>query len=175
MESITSLEQLHHNLTMGPGYEGYTELVKAIDLPRAEYQHLLKWSKAHYQRIRFYDTDCLEALITCWEPGQIGKIHNFEGANGWVKVLEGSLELEHFNLDNSAEKPSLTKTFKTGEIGFLNDGLGFHRFNNPTQERGVALFFYADKIDHWQVYDPNQKKAEKVEAKVDFNLDRISS
>lgn len=171
MESILTLEQLHHNLIMGPGYEGYAQLIKAIDLPRESYAPLCRWSDERYQRIRFFDTDSLEGLITCWKPGQSSSIHTYENAIGWLKVLEGQIDWEHFSPEAHGARPTYHKTFTTGEIGFLNDDLGFHRFVNRGAEPTVMLLLYADKIKQWRTYDPETGRIAQEAVTVDFNLD----
>lgn len=169
------MQQLKHNLTMGPGYEGYIELVKAIDLPPEEYEPLCRWSKDKYQRIRFYDTDSLEGVITCWEPQQEGSIHSFNYSVGWIKVLQGSILMEHFHKDRLDEKPVHEQRYQQGDIAFLNDSLGFHRFSNPDDERAIVLVFYADKMRHWEEYDPKSRSIHRVEVDCDLNLDRLQS
>lgn len=171
MESIRTLEQLHHNLIMGPGYEGYAQLIKAIELPPKAYAPLCRWSETRYQRIRFYDTQSLEGLITCWKPGQYSSIHNYEDSVGWLKVLEGQIDWEHFSPQQYGAKPTYHKTFNPGEIGFLNDELGFHRFVNRGEAPTVMLVFYADKIERWQEFDPATLQISEKQVTVDLNLD----
>ena len=171
MERITSLQQLKYNLTLGPGYDGYSQLVKAIHLEAKEYLPLCQWDEKQYQRIRFYDTDSLEGLITCWNPGQASPIHNYGASVGWLKVLEGSLELEHYNPSQSGDKPILQKAFKEGEMGFLSDELGFHSFLNKQDDRAIALFLYSDKITRWKEYDPASDQYLERQVGPDLNLD----
>lgn len=171
MESILTLAQLHHNLILGPGYEGYTELIKAIELAPESYAPLCRWSDDRYQRIRFFDTESLEGLITCWKPGQYSPIHTYENAIGWLKVLEGQIDWEHFSPEAHGAEPTFHKTFTTGQIGFLNDDLGFHRFINRGEDPTVMLILYADKIKQWRTFDPETGKVREQTVSVDFNLD----
>lgn len=171
MERITSLKQLSYNLNLGPGYDGYTQMFKAIELAPEEYRHLCRWDEAKYQRICFYDTDSLEGLITCWKPGQASPIHNYGASLGWIKVLEGQLDLEHYNPAQTGTKPTFHKRFQAGEIGFLNDELGYHRFVNKGSEPAVALFFYSDKITRWKEYDPDSDQYRERQVSSDVNLD----
>lgn len=170
--SITTLNQLVRNLNMGPGYNGYTKLVESIALPPQEYEPLLQFKQDKYQRIRFYDTESMEGLITCWEPGQKSSIHNYESSVGWLKVLEGTIELQHFFPEKNAVEPNFRKTFGKDEVGFLNDNLGFHRFVNQGKKRAVVLVLYSDKLERWKVWneDTGEFVVKKVEC--DLNLDK---
>jgi hypothetical protein len=171
MEAIKTLSEFKHNLTMGPGYGGYTELIKAVDFSKEELTTLCNYNSDEYQRIRLYDTELVEAILTCWEPQQEGKIHNFENSSGWVKVLSGSISLEHFRIEQDGPVPYLSQDYQVGEVFFLNDNLGYHRFSNKCNERAVVLVIYADKIDRWQVYDHHKGEPVLVKAEVHQNLD----
>lgn len=171
MEEIKTLRQLTHNLNLGPGYNGYAEMVKSINLPLGEYEHLLRFSKVKYQRICFYDTEVLEGIVTCWEPGQKSPTHNYEDSVGWLKVLDGEIEMQHFYPEKGKNEPNFKKTFVKGEVGLLNDNLGFHRFINSSDKRTVAMIFYADKISRWKVWNQKKNEFEVQEVKCDLNLD----
>ena len=168
---ITSLKQLIRNLNLGPGYNGYTSMVESINLPHEEYAHLLRFSHEKYQRIRFYDTDSIEGLITCWEPGQKSTIHNYESSVGWLKVLEGEIELQHFFPEKNSSEPNFKKIFAKGDVGFLNDNLGFHRFVNNSDKQAVVLVFYADKLESWKVWNEEKGEFEQKAVVCDYNLD----
>ena len=146
-------------------------MVKAVELPPAELKKVCQWSKDRYQRIRIYDTDGLEALVTCWEPGQKGPIHNYEFQQGWLKILEGQLKLEYFKKPTENLKPYNSMTIKQGEVSYLNDSLGYHRFTNPGKERCVALHFYSDKIKRWHVYDEGSGEVKELETTCDRSVE----
>lgn len=175
MEAIVNLDQLHHNLNLGPGFGGYSKLVKAVDFTPEVLRDIGSFSQDHYQRIRLYDSNLVEAILTCWEPGQIGKIHNFHHSMGWFKVIAGSIFLEHFKFKKGAPVVSYQSSYPETIQGFLNDDLGFHRFSNPHPKRAMVLFIYADKIKEWDVYNPKNGNVERRKAEVDFNLDLVNS
>lgn len=172
MEPIKSIERLRYNLNLGPGYGGYSELLKAVELDKEALDPFLSFSEKEYQRLRLYDTDVIEVVITCWEPGQKGMIHDFHNSLGWFKVLRGAIGIEHFNLER--DKPILRFNYEypTDAQGFLNDDLGFHRFRNLSLGRTVVMHLYADKIKHWEVYNEKLHSVEDVEAKVHYNFDQ---
>ncbi|MDZ7847975.1 MAG: cysteine dioxygenase family protein [Owenweeksia sp.] len=165
------MDSLVYNLSLGPGYSGFTKMVEAIDLPAEELAKVCQWHKDRYQRIRIYDTEGLEALVTCWEPGQKGLIHNYKFQQGWLKILKGELKLEYFMKPTQNPKPYNTTSIKKGEVSYLNDNLGYHRFANHGKERCVALHFYSDKIKRWQVFDEDSGKIEEIETTCDRSVE----
>lgn len=172
MEAINSVDRLKYNLNLGPGYGGYSELIQAVQFDDKALEPFMLFSPDHYQRLRIYDTNMIEAVLTCWEPGQVGMIHDFHNSLGWFKVLRGAIGVEHFSIDKGEPKLRFDYEYPSDTIGFLNDDLGFHRFRNLCSKRTVVLHFYADKIKHWEVYNENSHKVEDRRAEVDINFDR---
>ncbi len=171
MEDITTLERLKYNLNMGPGYEGFSGLIESINLTDAELEKICKWQEDRYTRIRVYDTESLEAVITCWPAGSQGPIHNYELQQGWIKVLKGELYLEYYRLFSTDIEAYGKKEIKEGEYAYLNDGLGYHRFANRGDKPAIALHLYSDKITEWHKYNELTGLVELVPVTCDLELD----
>lgn len=171
MEAIKSFKDLVYNLNMGPGYDGYVGLIKAVDFAPEELEGMCRWSDEKYQRIRFYDTDSLEALLTCWQAGQKGPIHNYEFQQGWIKMLRGRLWLEYFKPDAQQPQAYYQRMIEEGEVVYLNDGLGYHRFSNHSDEPAIALHFYAGKLLHWHEMDEKSGEVSDRQTTCDMVVD----
>lgn len=174
MEAITTLSQLEYNLNMGSGYDGYGAMVSAIDFDEAEVQRVCRWPHEGYSRIRLYDTPSTEALVTCWQPGSMSPIHDYQLQQGWVKVLKGSLELEYFDISKGTAQLYGNRVINEGKYVYLNDGMGYHRFINNSNSKTVAIHLYCDKIEKWNEFDPSNGIVKEVEVKCDINLDLSS-
>ncbi|MCR9153064.1 MAG: cysteine dioxygenase family protein [Bacteroidetes bacterium] len=172
MEAIKTVDQLKYNLTLGPGYGGYSDLLKAVKFDPKALQDYLQFNSETYQRIRIYDSDTVEAVITCWEPGQKGMIHDFHHSLGWFKVLKGAVGVEHYSMQKDEPILRFNYDYPEDTQGFLNDDLGFHRFSNLSLGRSIVLHFYADKIKHWEVYNEKRHQVEDIEATVHRNFDK---
>jgi cysteine dioxygenase len=171
METIKDLAQLKYNLNLGPGYGGYIELLKAIDFSTEELSRYTQFSDQHYQRIRLYDSNLIEAVLSCWKPFQDGDIHNFRDSVTWFKVLRGKVSLENFNLSVDALEPSYTTSYEAGQMGFLNDELGFHRFRSKSEKEAIIIHLYSEKLVARTVYDPEDAEVKFVAIEVDNNFD----
>ncbi len=169
--TISTLEQLQYNLNLGSGYDGYTELMKAVSLTREELAKICRWSNSHHTRICLYDTPGMEALITCWEGEQQSTIHNYDFNNGWVKILQGQLWLEFFKVKEGRPQLDTEMQLYNGSTFHLNDTLGYHRFSNRSTQRAIALILYSDKLTHWKAYNEETEGFEVVRTHYDLNLD----
>lgn len=172
MEAIKSVDRLKYNLTLGPGYGGYSELLKAVEFDDKALAGFLRFKEDQYQRLRLYDSNMVEAVLTCWEPGQKGMIHDFHNSFGWFKVIRGAIGVEHFSMEKGEPILRFDYDYPEDAQGFLNDDLGFHRFRNLSSGRSIVLHLYADKIKHWEVYNEKLHKVEDLEADVHFNFDK---
>lgn len=171
MEKIKDLAQLKYNLSLGPGYGGYNDLLKALDFSDEELEKYVQFADERYQRIRLYDSTLIEAVLTCWQPSQKGEIHNFNGSVSWFKVLSGTVVLENFDLKGDSHKLKYKQSFKAGEQCFLDDELGFHRFVNGAGERAVILHLYSEKLLKRKVYDTETSQVCLVKTTVDSTFD----
>jgi hypothetical protein len=171
METIKDLAQLKYNLSLGPGYGGYSELLKAIDFSAQELSRYTQFSDQHYQRIRLYDSNLIEAVLSCWKPFQVGDIHNFRDSVTWFKVLKGEVLLENFDLSVDALEPSFTTSYEAGQMGFLNDELGYHRFHSKSEEEAIIIHLYSEKLVGKAVYNPEDAEVKFVATEVDKNFD----
>ncbi|NQV53515.1 MAG: cysteine dioxygenase family protein [Flavobacteriales bacterium] len=163
-QTIDTLEQLVHNLNMGPGYEGYRSLVEAINLDPAE---LIKFCDAKcedHQRICIYDTPGIEAVLSYWKPGQSTRIHDYNFQQAWTKVIKGQLILEFFDVFDGEPNAEITETqlMDPGDIIYMNTSFGFHRYANLSAGDAIAIHIYADKIDAWHIYDEDTGSIETV-------------
>jgi len=156
---------------MGPGYEGYSALVEAVDFDEAQLEKLCFWRDEGYTRIRIYNTESVEALVTCWLPGAASPIHDYELQQGWVKVLSGTLELEYFNLEKDKAVIYGNRSIGKGQYVYLNDAMGYHRFINNSGENVVALHLYCEKIVKWHEFNEKDGTISEVEVGCHLELD----
>ncbi len=167
---ITTLDQLVYNLNLGPGYDGYKTLVDSIELNPMELLELCDWMSKDHMRVSIYDTPSLEAIITYWRSGIDTPIHNYNFQQGWVKVLKGALELEHYRITEGRADLIETQVIERGEFIYLNDGFGFHRFRSIGDEESIAIHLYADKITQWTIYNESDGSLKDVLTKNDKSL-----
>lgn len=168
MEAIKTYKELRYNLNHGPGYNGYLEMVKAIDLPEEEWQPLCHLNPIKYTRNCIYNTDELEVLVSCWPGRHSGPIHNYNLQQGWIKVLQGTLTLEFFDVKDGEAQGYGKKDIKAGDYVWLNDTSGFHQFRNEHINRAVAVHIYIDKIKEWQQFHRLTGEVDLVKPGYDF-------
>jgi cysteine dioxygenase len=160
--SIQTVDQLLKNINLGPGYGGYMEILKALDIPTKEWTPYIKWDSKKYTRNCISSCDEYELLLMCWEQEQLSPIHSYSFQEGWIQVLEGELIIDTYAVNR--EEKSATKQnsiiIKAGEYYYLNDDMGFHCVRNSFKGRTFSLHLHIDRITEWEIFNPVLKKFE---------------
>ncbi|HAD96275.1 MAG TPA: hypothetical protein DCG19_02655 [Cryomorphaceae bacterium] len=164
---ITSIQQLRKALSKEAGHAGYSAIVDSINIPVKEIEPYQHWNGSHHTRVSLFDSEPIEAVLTCWEPGQSSAIHNYDFKQGWVLILQGQLYLELYHLKNDRPVEVSEIALRDKGVFYLNDGMGFHRFSNNSPHRSLALFLYASKVKRWTTFNVKTGSFDTVETRYD--------
>jgi cysteine dioxygenase len=145
--TLTTFEQLIRLLHAGPGYDGYEAVLGSIELAEGELEKKCKWSPDNYARITLERIPSFELILVCWEAGQVGPIHDYNGEESWFCVLQGELTEDLFAFPTESEQPlrqrGISASYRIGEIGYINDSQGLHRLRNASEARTISLHLHA--------------------------------
>lgn len=108
------------------------------------YQH---WSSKKYTRNCIYKDAQFELLLLCWDVNQETSVHDHDGEDCWVYVLEGELEEVFFTLDRSDYlREERSQLIRPHQLSFMNDRMGFHKLRNRFKGKSISLHLYAKPI-----------------------------
>ena len=129
-----------------------------------DWRELLLWSDERYTRNLVACTDRFELLILGWGAGQESPIHNHEGRNCWMAVLDGRMEELHYDFPSGPGpmKKLDGKVFDTGQVAFIRDEIALHLvrgYGGP----GVSMHLYATPFQACNVYSPTTSRVERVQ------------
>jgi cysteine dioxygenase len=155
--TLTTFEQLIKVLHAGPGYDGYSAILASIELEEGELEKKSSWSPDGYARIILERIPSYELLLACWEPGQIGPIHDYNGQESWFRVLQGELTEELFSFPIESGKAlshrAVDQVYQAGNLGYINDGQGLHRLRNASNERVISIHLHVCSLNEVNLYD----------------------
>jgi cysteine dioxygenase len=99
----------------------------------------------------------LELMLLCWGPGQASPIHNHEGQDCWMAVLDGAIEEVRYP-EPDGPGPLVAKgsaTFAAGEVAFIRDEMGLHLVRPAlSASSGVTLHLYSSPYAECNCYCP---------------------
>jgi len=122
-----------------------------------DWKELARFSADHYTRNLVHRDRSFELLVLCWGPGQATPIHNHEGQDCWMAILDGDIEEVRYAMPPAGHTGPLqslgARTFATGEVAYIQDEIGLHlvRTASPAHA-GVSLHLYAAPYDECNVY-----------------------
>ena len=115
-----------------------------------------EWRSGCYTRTLLLDGECFNVMLLCWAPGCSSPVHGHSCAethvdsNCFMLILEGSLAETVYGddailADGKSVDARLGKTrmHKAGACAYINDSLGLHKVENPTDGRAVSMHIYA--------------------------------
>jgi len=114
---------------------------------------------ACYTRNQIAREERFELLLLCWGAGQESPIHNHEGQDCWMAVLEGRVEEVQYPTPAEVLPGPLTprgsKVFDPSSVAYISDDIGLHlvRSADPAQA-AVSLHLYAAPYDECSCYCP---------------------
>jgi len=118
-----------------------------------------------YSRILLnHPDDPFQVIAAFWPAGKSSPIHDHDGLFGAVCCLKGLVEERRYQqtaITNELKQLECTlKTpLKPGQTAVIltpKNGEQIHSMNNPGREPAVTLHVYCQKLENFQIYQPEQ-------------------
>lgn len=91
--------------------------------------------------IKYYGS-VFDLIIISWGPKCATPVHNHTNAGCIYKVLEGKLVEELYDASRIDKEPLKISILKTGDTGYIDNDIGFHRVINDSDTVSVSLHIY---------------------------------
>lgn len=137
------------------------ELVGTYARAHQDWRPFALSSPAHYTRNLVAREPRFELMVLVWGPGQESAIHNHEGQDCWMAVLDGEIEEVRYPMPTAGASGPLraksAQTFQAGQVAFIRDEMGLHLVRPPLGSRtgGVTMHLYSSPYDACNVYCPD--------------------
>ena len=102
-------------------------------------------------------------MAICWGMGHHTPIHDHNGQEGWIKVIDGQVEESLYRvqmIDEDTFSAELLKAdqFSKDAVSHVNDEIAFHSIRNLNRGRSVTLHLYSLPINQCHIYDTKSGK-----------------
>lgn len=136
----------------------YNKIFRSVSIPQEAFENFCSWSEECYTRNCIFENENFELILICWEKDQKTPIHDHDGEECWVKVIDGTLK-EALYKDTPSGPTQLKSTIsEKGTISYMIDFMGYHKLENISDRRAMSLHLYAKPIKKCNVFD-DQKQA----------------
>ncbi|WP_299129019.1 cysteine dioxygenase family protein [uncultured Winogradskyella sp.] len=134
--------------------EDYTQILKDFDFDGIDFSEIEHWIPNCYSRNCFYRDSNFELILICWDKGQQTAIHDHDGEECWVYLLDGEMNEEYYKLDNQGQLTlTHSQTLCKNQITKSDKKSGFHRLRNTTFSCSMSLHVYAKPIAKNRTFD----------------------
>ena len=155
------VRSLHDELSQQAARGGrIAELLGEYARTRNDWRQFALFSDQHYTRNLVTLEPRFALMVLCWRPGQESPIHNHEGQDCWMAVLEGEIEEVRYPMPSPGDpgplRPRATLRFGSGQVAFIRDEMGLHlvRPAQASATGGVTLHLYSSPYDECNCYCP---------------------
>jgi cysteine dioxygenase len=137
------------------------ELLGAYARAHRDWKSFALSSEEHYTRNLVTRAPRFELMILCWGAGQASPIHNHEGQDCWMAVLDGAVEEVRYDWPKAETPGPLrakgTLRFDAGQVAFIRDEMGLHlvRPASSSPSGSVTLHLYSLPYEDCNCYCPD--------------------
>ena len=157
------LDQLVHDLraifASDPTGAAAAERLRSYVATYDDWREFVLLDQSTYTRNLIDKSERFELLLLGWSAGQASPVHNHEGQNCWMGVLEGGVEELGYSFPcpdrGTLEGPleqTCDKRFLRGEVAFIRDEIGLHLVRPANAEPAVSLHLYAKPFGECNCY-----------------------
>ncbi len=137
----------------------FNHIIRSMEVPVSAFENHSFWSNETYTRNCIFKNEKFELILLCWEKGQMTPIHDHGGEECWVRIIEGELRENLYQLNENGEINTVRSTVaKKDDITYMIDFMGFHSLENLSNKRSRSLHLYAKPIRNCNVFDENSKQ-----------------
>lgn len=149
-ELITALSEGERNT--------FNHIIHSVKIPIEDFEKYTSWSKECYTRNCIINNEKFELILICWKEGDQTSIHDHDGEECWVKVIEGEFKETIYKLNDLQELDIVKSSIsKKNQITYMKDFMGFHKLENVSKKRSMSLHLYAKPIRKCRMYDEETK------------------
>jgi cysteine dioxygenase len=163
MDKIKSLNKLIEILKQSDP-SNYVKVAKRIVIPPSDFSPYCNFKEDGYARNCVIKTEEFELILICWKKDDITPIHGHDNKQCWVYLVEGEMTEIRYEQNDSGDlieknRMNLTK----GKLTYMEDSMGYHMLENPTEENSMSLHLYMKPVESCQVYNDNTNCFEEMD------------
>ena len=105
-----------------------------------DWKFYVKTDDNRYCRNKIFDNENFEIFIISWNKNQNAPIHDHSCNGCWLKVLQGELIENIYDVDSLTLNKS--SSIKTNDTSFMKNNIGYHSITNNSAETAVTIHIY---------------------------------
>ena len=105
-----------------------------------DWKNYVKIDNNRYCKNKIFENEYFEIFIISWNKNQNAPIHDHSCNGCWLKVLQGKLTENIYEVDSLTLYKS--NIIKKNDISFMKNNLGYHSITNNSDDTAVTIHIY---------------------------------
>ena len=133
----------------------YLEVLKTVDIPYEEWEHLFFFKENRPARVCITTTKDYQLVLSCWEKGQQGPIHDSDSEEVWIHPVCGQFREERYRLSKESNKLEQVSSvlMDSQSYSHMQKSRTIYKYINVYENRSVCLHLYSSPVTEWREYD----------------------
>mgnify|MGYP003631196767 CR=1 FL=1 len=166
-ESIDELISVLNSCEIDKTENCYLNVMRRVNITFVEWEHYFKFSDEKPQRVSLSKTDDYELLLSCWEKGQEGPIHDLDSEEAWIHPICGKFIEERYKLSNNKLEQVSSIQLTPQSYSYMQKSKTIYKYINVYNARSVCLHLYSKPVKVWTEYDKVTGRTNMVEHQYD--------
>jgi len=167
IKSIPQLILALNSCEINPTENCYLNAMRSVAITFVEWEKYFRFNEEKPNRIRLSKTENYELLMSCWEKGQEGPIHDIDAAEAWIHPICGNFIEERYKLTNNKLEQVSSVLLNTKSYSYMQKSKTIYKYINTYETRSVCLHLYSKPVKIWTEYDKPTGKVTVVKYKFD--------
>ena len=116
--------------------------IKNYNFSHIDWKKYIKIGENNYHREKIYSCELFDIYIITWNIGQKSLIHNHSENGCLLKILQGKLKENVYDLNLKLLKTNIIES-KINNISYMDNNIGLHNIENIGDELSVTFHIYS--------------------------------
>ncbi len=151
----------------------HLNVIKNIQIPLKEWERHFMFRENRPGIVSLFSTKQYQLILSCWEKGQQGPIHDIDPEEVWIHPISGQFIEERYRLSTAKKELEQVSSIllNSQSYSYMQKSKTIYRYINSYENRSVCFHLYSEPVVERREYDKNTGRVNLVEQLFDMQVD----
>lgn len=146
----------------------YLDAMRRIDISIDEWEDHFLFKESGPGRVCLSKTNEYDLLLSCWEKGQEGPIHDINSEEAWIHPICGEFREERYKLSENKLEQVSSVLLNDQSYSYMQKSETIYKYINTYETRSVCLHLYSRQLEEWNEYNKESGVSRVVKNQYDL-------
>lgn len=133
----------------------HLNVIKNIQIPLKVWEKHFVFKEGQPGIVSLYSDKKYQLILSCWEKGQQGPIHDIDPEEAWIHPICGQFIEERYRVSTSKKELEQVSSIllNTQSYSYMQKSKTIYRYVNSYENRSVCLHLYSEPVVERREYD----------------------